>query len=120
MRWKIWISAALIGLIIGGCATAVAPSWNYVDLCIVARGGLNLTDALRAALVQYFETRRPLTTFVNVREPVYVSIDVTIDDPKAYSRPWNVQLSWSLQPDIELIESICEENNKDLPHMVGK
>jgi hypothetical protein len=23
-------------------------------------------------------------------------------------------------PDTDLIESICEENNKDLPHMVGK
>jgi hypothetical protein len=47
-------------------------------------------------------------------------IDVTIDDPKAYTRPWNVQLSWTLQPEWELIESICEENNRDLPHMVGK
>ena len=47
-------------------------------------------------------------------------IDVTIDDPKAYTKPWNVQLSWTLQPDWELIESICEENNKDVPHMVGK
>jgi hypothetical protein len=49
-----------------------------------------------------------------------ILIDVTIDDPKAYTKPWDVQLSWSLQPDIELIESICEENNKDVPHMVGK
>jgi hypothetical protein len=47
-------------------------------------------------------------------------IDVTIDDAKAYTRPWNVQLSWTLQPEWELIESICEENNRDLPHMVGK
>jgi len=50
----------------------------------------------------------------------HMDIEITIDDPKAYTKPWNVQLSWSLQPDIELIESICEENNKDLPHMVGK
>jgi len=49
-----------------------------------------------------------------------IYIDVTIDDPKAYTKPWNVRLSWNLQPDIELIESICEENNKDLPHMIGK
>ena len=49
-----------------------------------------------------------------------VYIDVTIDDPKAYARPWNVRLSWDLQPDTDLIESICEENNRDLPHMVGK
>jgi hypothetical protein len=49
-----------------------------------------------------------------------IYIDVTIDDPKAYTKPWDVRLSWDLQPDIELIEHICEENNRDLPHMVGK
>ena len=49
-----------------------------------------------------------------------IDIDVTIDDPKAYTRPWNVKLAWALQPDTDLIESICEENNRDLPHMVGK
>jgi hypothetical protein len=49
-----------------------------------------------------------------------INIDVTIDDPKAYTKPWSVKLSWNLVPDTDLIESICEENNKDLPHMVGK
>ena len=70
--------------------------------------GLPTTEALR--VTERF--RRP--TIGNIL------IDVTIDDPKAYTKPWNVQLSWTLQPDIELIESICEENNRDLPHMVGK
>ena len=70
--------------------------------------GLPTTDALK--VTERF--RRP--TIGNI------VIDVTIDDPKAYTKPWNVQLSWTLQPDIELIESICEENNKDVPHMVGK
>jgi hypothetical protein len=49
-----------------------------------------------------------------------IVIEVTIDDPKAYTRPWKVNLQWALQPDTDLIESICEENSKDLPHMVGK
>jgi hypothetical protein len=49
-----------------------------------------------------------------------MKIDVTIDDPKAYTKPWTVTLTWRLIPDTDLIESICEENNKDLPHMVGK
>jgi len=31
-----------------------------------------------------------------------------------------VKLSWTLQPDTDLIESICEENNRDAAHMVGK
>jgi len=49
-----------------------------------------------------------------------INIDVTIDDPKAYTKPWNVKLSWRLVPDTDLIESICEENNKDPLHMFGK
>ena len=50
----------------------------------------------------------------------HIDIDVTIDDRQAYMKPWTVKLSWTLQPDTDLIESICEENNKDLAHMVGK
>ncbi len=49
-----------------------------------------------------------------------ILIDVTIDDPEAYTRPWDVQLTWRLLPDTDLIESICEENNKDPEHMVGE
>ena len=50
----------------------------------------------------------------------HLQVEVTVDDPKAYTKPWSVRLSWDLQPDTDLIESICEENNKDVPHMVGK
>jgi hypothetical protein len=49
-----------------------------------------------------------------------MNIAVTIDDPKAYTRPWDVQLAWRLLPDVELIESICEENNRDPVHIFGQ
>ena len=49
-----------------------------------------------------------------------MEIKVTIDDPKAYTKPWDVNMAWTLIPDTDLIESICEENSKDKPHMVGK
>ena len=50
----------------------------------------------------------------------HMDLEVTIDDPEAYTKPWTVKLAWSLLPDAELIESICEENNRDPGHMVGK
>jgi len=31
-----------------------------------------------------------------------------------------LKLQWKLIPDTDLIESICEENSRDVPHMVGK
>jgi hypothetical protein len=49
-----------------------------------------------------------------------MEIEVTIDDPKAYTKPWSQKLTWRLVPDTDLIESICEENNRDKEHMVGK
>ena len=50
----------------------------------------------------------------------HMDLQVTIDDPGAYTKPWTVNLTWRLEPDAELIESICEENNRDPAHMVGK
>jgi hypothetical protein len=50
----------------------------------------------------------------------HMDIDVTIEDPQAYTKPWHVKLAWRLVPDTDLIESICEENNRDPGHMAGK
>ena len=49
-----------------------------------------------------------------------LSIDITIDDPKAYAKPWTVHEAAHLLPSDELMEHICEENNRDPVHMVGK
>jgi hypothetical protein len=44
----------------------------------------------------------------------HMDIEITIDDPKAYTKPWTVTLPLVLQPDTELLEYICNENNKYL------
>jgi hypothetical protein len=49
-----------------------------------------------------------------------LKIDVTIDDPKAYTKPFNVRVNQRIMPDGELIEFICNENNKAPQLMVGK
>jgi len=49
----------------------------------------------------------------------HMDLQLTIDDPKAYTKPWTVNLGLNFLPDEELIESICE-NEKDAQHMVGK
>jgi hypothetical protein len=47
-------------------------------------------------------------------------IDVTIDDPKAYTAPFTVRLNQKIVPNGELIEFICAENERSTAHMVGK
>ena len=49
-----------------------------------------------------------------------LEIDLTVDDPKAYTRPWTVKLTQLLQADTDLMDNICRENEKDMKHMVGK
>jgi hypothetical protein len=53
-----------------------------------------------------------------------MQIDVTIDDPKAYTHPFSVRVTHRLMTDgrfdADLIEFVCEENNKAPQLMVGK
>lgn len=49
----------------------------------------------------------------------HLEIQFTIDDPKAYLKPWRTTWSFELLPDTELIEHFCE-NEKDAPHLVGR
>ena len=48
-----------------------------------------------------------------------LEIDVTIDDPKAYTRPWTVKLVQLLAPDTELLDYFCQDNEKDAVHVGG-
>jgi hypothetical protein len=41
-----------------------------------------------------------------------LEIDITIDDPKAYTKPWTVRVNQRLLPDTDLIEFVCLENNQ--------
>jgi hypothetical protein len=50
----------------------------------------------------------------------HMDIQITIDDPKAYTKPWTVTEQVHLLPDTALLEYICNENNLDLGHLNGK
>ena len=48
-----------------------------------------------------------------------LELTMTIDDPKAYTRPWTVTIPWQFLPDTELLDWVCE-NEKDVQHLVGR
>ena len=50
----------------------------------------------------------------------HLEISETFDDPKAYARPWTVKVTGDLMPDSDLLEYVCNENEKDSAHLVGK
>jgi hypothetical protein len=49
-----------------------------------------------------------------------LEIELTVDDPKAYTRPWTVKLHQILVLDTDLLEGYCIENEKDIRHFVVK
>lgn len=62
----------------------------------------------------------PLTESLKVTERYtrtdlkHIRYEVIVDDPKAYSKPWNNVRTFTLRPDWEIMEYSCEENNRDL------
>ena len=46
--------------------------------------------------------------------------EVTIDDPRTYTRPWTASWTKRWTPDEDIIEYFCHENNRDQYHMVGQ
>jgi hypothetical protein len=47
----------------------------------------------------------------------HLEIQATIDDSRAYTKPWTVTEPMQLLPDTDLIEFVCNENEKDLKHL---
>jgi len=50
----------------------------------------------------------------------HLEIEITVEDPKSYTKPWTVKLNQKIMPDTELIEFICNENEKDAVRLTGK
>ena len=57
-----------------------------------------------------------------IRRPNYgtLEIEITVDDPKAYTAPWTIKMIQPIVLDSELLDYYCLENEKDFAHMVGK
>jgi hypothetical protein len=59
-----------------------------------------------------------ITEAAKVRERIrrpdfgHLEIEVTVDDPKAYTRPWTVTLRQQFAADTELIDEICAEGER--------
>jgi hypothetical protein len=50
----------------------------------------------------------------------HLELKITVEDPRSYTKPFTVSYVLTLQPDTELLEYVCNENNKDVEHLVGK
>ena len=64
-----------------------------------------------------------ITSIAKVRERIrrpdfgHLEIEVTVDDRKAYTKPWTVTLKQQIAVDTELMDEICLENEKSVQRM---
>jgi hypothetical protein len=87
--------------------TLIVTTAGYNDRTTLDLGGHPHTEALR------------VTEHFHRRDVGHIDLQVTLDDPKAYTRSWTLPIELDLMPDGELIEYVCE-NERDAPHLVGK
>jgi hypothetical protein len=63
--------------------------------------------------------RLKITERFRRRDFGHMDMEMIIEDAKMYTRPWSIVAELLYQADTELIEFICEENERDSKHMVG-
>jgi hypothetical protein len=88
--------------------TLVVESIGFKDGLWLDVSGTPLTEA--AKVTERF--RRP--NFGSLE------IEVTIDDPRAYTKPWSIRINQTIALDTDMLEFVCKENERDVPHLVGK
>ena len=54
------------------------------------------------------------------RDLGHMDVQVVMEDPGTFVKPWTVNMVWNLAPGEETLEYVCTENNRDVKHMVGK
>ncbi len=88
--------------------TLVVESRGFNDRTWLDFGGHPHTEDLR--IIERFRRR----------DFGHIELKETFEDRKAYGRPWTVDIKVDLVTDTEMLEYVCNENEKDYAHLVGK
>ena len=88
------------------------------DTLVVDTIGMNDRTWLDAAGHQHGEQLHVTERFTRTDSNT-LRIEATIEDPEYYTKPWTVVTTATWSPNNEILEYICQENNRDLKHLVG-
>jgi hypothetical protein len=47
----------------------------------------------------------------------HIDVQMTLEDPGAYTKPFIIRYTQTLRPNMDILEYICAENEKDLSHI---
>jgi hypothetical protein len=89
------------------------------DTLVVDVTGLNDRSWIDAGGHPHTEQLHVVERFTRVNELI-LHYEATLEDAGAYSKPWTTSWNILFHPGMEPFEYICQENNADLKHLVGK
>ena len=87
------------------------------DTLVIDSAGFNDRTWLDSAGHPQTESLR-ITERLHRRDFGHMDFEMTIDDPKVFTKPFTIKMDRSLAPDTEILEDVCE-NERDAPHMSG-
>jgi len=95
------------------------PQWNGLsyghwegDTLIIESTHFNDRSNLDTAGHPHSDQLRVVQRFTRT-DPKHFTYEITINDPKMFTKPWRNVRTFTLRPDWEILEYSCEENNKD-------
>jgi len=86
------------------------------DTLVVDAAGFNDRSWLDAAGHPHSEELHIQERF-HRRNFGHMDLSVTVEDDKMYTRPFTIKVTLLLQPDSDVLENICNENEKDRSHL---
>jgi hypothetical protein len=87
------------------------------DTLVVDTAGFNDTSWLDVEGHPHTEALH-ITERFRRRDFGHMDLNITIDDPKAFTRPFSLKIDKTFMPDTELLETVCE-NDRSVAHMLG-
>lgn len=85
------------------------------DALVVETAGFNDKSWLDSMGHPHSEAMRVVERYRR-RDFGHMDVDITIDDPKMYTRPFTIKVTQQLQPDTDILEYFCAENERDRRH----
>jgi hypothetical protein len=99
------------------------PSWlGYSvgkwdgDTLVVETTGFNSRTVLDLIGHPHSESLRVVERY-HRRDFGHMDVQVTFDDPKFYTKPFSIKITQILFGDSDILETVCNENEKDLTHI---
>ena len=102
------------------------PSWQGYsigkwegDTLVVDSAGFNDKSWLDAIGHTHSEALRVQERYRR-RDFGHMEMQVTIDDPKTFTKPFTFKVNQLLIPDSDILETVCTENEQDRAHLADK